>query len=172
MKKRKVLATTLIMLLILSGLFLAGCEYSNPWHDPEIPAEFSESDFYGTWSQSSDGPYLWITENEFNWANRFQMDINSWTKVSCDVSIVNGVPDKEWKKSVDRSYKITGIVTYNTLNNNGSSSGYKTTGQSQTLYLHLDYFGPTRDNKCIAWGASAVYIDFESNQYFFRGITK
>jgi len=171
MKKGKVLAAALIMLLILSELILAGCEYSDPFEDPPIPAEFSESDFYGTWSHSSDGPYLWITENMFNWDNRFQMDIKSWTKVSCDVSIVGGVSNPEWKNSIDRSYKITGIVNYNSLYNNGSSAGYKTTGQSQTLYLHLGCFGPTRDNKCIDWSASSTNI-YEWNQYFFRGIIK
>jgi len=171
MKKSKILAAALIMLLILTELILAGCEYSNPWNDPPIPEEFSESDFYGTWADSSAGPYLWITKDTFNWANRFQMNINSWTKVSCDVSIVGGVSNPEWKKSIDRSYKITGTVTYNSLFNNGSSAGYKTTGQAQTLYLHLDCFGPTRDDKCLDWSASATNV-YEWNQYFFKGKIK
>jgi hypothetical protein len=166
--KSKIWVVVLIGLLITSVLVLVGCENPDPQDDPPIPVEYSESDFYGTWAESStSGPYLYLTKSNFNWDNRFQMSISSWTKVSCNVDTVGGVYMPDWKNSIDCSYKITGIVTNNTLSNNGSSAGYNKVGQAQTLYLHLDCFGPTSDNKCIDWSSSVSKI-YEWNQYFFK----
>jgi hypothetical protein len=162
MKKSKILIVVFIGLLITGGLVLAGCEYDNPWGDPPVPpVAYSEPDFYGKWAETTTGGYyLNLTKGMFNWSNRFQMSISSWTKVSCDVDNVYGVSNPEWKKFINCSYKITGTVTNNTLNNNGSSAGYKTAGQTQTLYLHLS------NTKRLDWSASATRI-YEVNQYYF-----
>jgi len=134
----------LIFTLIVLCVFIAACEDPTK-EDDDDPKPANQSDFIGIWE--TDYITADITTNKFGFINRaripnieFEMNINKWEKVPCEVTFVkeiNGkdVPDEEFSKGWREgktTYKITGTVT----KNNSPYNDLANIDFTQNIYLH------------------------------------
>jgi len=135
---------------VLSG-FIASCG-DNPAIENEGPKQANQSDYIGTWE--SDLITADIAIDKFGSVNKaripnivFEMNINDWENVPCEVTFVKEVDGEEvpaeefnigWREGMT-TYKITGTVTKNNSPYNDTAN----IGFTQSLYLHHSGYSTT-----------------------------
>lgn len=162
----------IFFVFIVSSIVFSGCDEEIPYeYEDDGPKPKNQSDFYGTWdNRNTYGTTADISLNNFGFINKgripniiFEMSINSWEKVPCEVTFYeedsygNLRPAKDFSEQWrigKTTYKITGTVIQNTK----PDSVIVGVGLNQSIFLHHS-------------GYNSIYIgatktDAESPNYF------